>query len=61
MKNIAFVIEDEEHVRYSALPRGITHMDLWLAGLKAKEEELDKAFAEELGPMPAPATKPPVA
>jgi hypothetical protein len=48
MKNVAFVINDEDHARYIALPRGTAHMHIWLVGLKAEEERVDREFEAKL-------------
>lgn len=50
MKAVNFMVDDEEHARYMALPRDTTHKSLWQMGLKLKEDEIDKAFSDKLIP-----------
>lgn len=50
MKAINFMVDDEEHARYMALPRDTTHKTLWQMGLKLKEEKIDKEFEDKIIP-----------
>jgi hypothetical protein len=37
MKHIRIEIDEEAHARYEALPKPVTHEDIYMSGLKTKE------------------------